>query len=123
NGSDVDRMAGRGVGLSVDGQEAEAQRAGASTLLDSLRLIDFRGYAGLDVSFGPGPQLVWGPNAAGKTSLTEAIALLAWGRSHRTSTDAEMIRWGQPFARVDGRVRGARDAEVEVALVAAGAGQ
>ena len=39
-------------------------------------------------AFGPGPQLVVGPNAAGKTSLLEAIVLLAWGRSHRTSTDA-----------------------------------
>ena len=45
---------------------------------------DLRGYRVLDAAFGPGPQLVWGPNAAGKTSLLEAIVLLAWGRSHRT---------------------------------------
>jgi DNA replication and repair protein RecF len=65
---------------------------------------------------------VWGPNAAGKTSLLEAIVLLAWGHSHRTSTDAEMIRWGQPFARVEGHA-GGPEATVEVALVAEGAGQ
>lgn len=80
-----------------------------------------------------GPQLIFGPNAAGKTSLLEAIVLLAWGRSHRTSTDAELIRWGQPLARVEGRVAaeprdangaGGRDeATLEVALVAEGAGQ
>jgi DNA replication and repair protein RecF len=56
------------------------------------------------VSFAPGPQLVWGPNAAGKTSLLEAIVLLAWGHSHRTTTDAEMIRWGAPLGRVEGRI-------------------
>ena len=49
--------------------------------------------------------------------------LLAWGRSHRTSTDAEMIRWGRPLARVEGHVAAPADATVEVALVADGAGQ
>jgi DNA replication and repair protein RecF len=76
------------------------------------------------VSFGPGPQLVWGPNAAGKTSLLEAIVLLAWGHSHRTTTDAEMIRWGAPLGRVEGRVGpgAASETTIEVALVREGAG-
>jgi len=65
---------------------------------------DLRGYAVLDAVFEPGPQLVWGPNAAGKTSLLEAIVLLAWGRSHRTSADGELVRWGQDLARVEARV-------------------
>jgi DNA replication and repair protein RecF len=56
------------------------------------------------VSFAPGAHLIWGPNAAGKTSLLEAIALLGWGRSHRTSSDGELIRWGHDLARVEGRV-------------------
>ncbi len=72
--------------------------------------------------FSAGPQLIWGPNAAGKTSLLEAIVLLAWGRSHRTSADGELVRWGRQLARVEARVgprdptREARDT-VEVALV------
>ncbi len=59
--------------------------------------------------------------------------LLAWGRSHRTSTDAELIRWGRPLARIEGHIAaqsrdsdgsGGRDeATLEVALVAEGAGQ
>jgi DNA replication and repair protein RecF len=70
------------------------------------------------VSFGPGPHLVWGPNAAGKTSLLEAVVLLARGSSHRTGTDSEMIRWAAPFARVDGRRDGeGGPAEVDVTLV------
>lgn len=89
------------------------------TLLDSIRLLDFRGYPSLTAEFGPGPQIVWGPNAAGKTSLLEAIVLLAWGRSHRTSTDGELIRWGTDLARVEGRL--GQDV-VEVAVVRSGAG-
>jgi DNA replication and repair protein RecF len=51
---------------------------------------------------GPGPQLVWGPNAAGKTTLIEAIVLLALGRSHRTAADSELIRWGADHLHVEG---------------------
>ena len=60
---------------------------------------------------------MWGPNAAGKTSLLEAIVLLAWGRSHRTSTDPELIRWGADLARVEGRAGGET---IEVALIRPG---
>ena len=73
-------------------------------MLDSISLLDLRGYASLEATFGPGPHLVWGPNAAGKTSLLEAMVLLAWGRSHRTTTDGEIIRWGTDLARVEGTV-------------------
>jgi len=62
---------------------------------------------------------VWGPNAAGKTSLLEAMVLLAWGRSHRTTTDGELIRWGTDLARIEGIVG---SDTVEVAIVRAGAG-
>jgi DNA replication and repair protein RecF len=61
---------------------------------------------------------VWGPNAAGKTSLLEAIVLLGWGRSHRTSSDGELIRWGHDVARVEGRVG---DEVLEVAVTRSGA--
>ena len=30
--------------------------------------------------------------------------MLGWGRSHRTSSDGELIRWGRDLARVEGRV-------------------
>lgn len=49
----------------------------------------------------------------------EGIVLLAWGRSHRTSTDGELIRWGTDLARVEGHL--GRDV-IEVAVVRSGAG-
>jgi DNA replication and repair protein RecF len=90
---------------------------GLLTTLDSLRLTDLRAYAGLEARFGPGPQLVWGPNAAGKTSLLEAIVVLARGASHRTTTDVELIRWGADVTRIEGH---AGDETIEVALVRPG---
>jgi DNA replication and repair protein RecF len=85
--------------------------------IESLTLADLRAYAALEVAIGPGPQLIWGPNAAGKTSLLEAMVVLARGGSHRTATDAELIRWGADVARV--HAQSASD-EVEVALVRPG---
>jgi DNA replication and repair protein RecF len=90
----------------------------AGSVVRSLTLDGFRGYDAVGIEVGDGPQLVWGPNAAGKTSLLEAIVMLAWGRSHRTSADAELVRWGADLARVDGLVDDAgREERIEVALV------
>jgi len=86
-------------------------------MLQRLQLTDLRAYGVLDAHFAAGPQLVWGPNAAGKTSLLEAMVLLARGGSHRTTTDAELIRWGADVARIEGH---AGEDAVEVALVRPG---
>jgi DNA replication and repair protein RecF len=81
----------------------------------------------LDLALGQGPQLISGPNAAGKTTLLEAIVLLALGRSHRTSADIELVRWGSELSRVEGvvaeaaKVEPAEAAEAEVAAPLAAA--
>src|SRR6476469_5210335 len=90
----------------------------AHPFLSALTIDGLRSYRSLEAAFGPGPQLIVGPNAAGKTTLLEAIVLLAWGRSHRTSADGELVRWGTELARVEGRL-GADT--VEVAIVRSGA--
>ncbi len=46
------------------------------------------------------------------------MVLLAWGHSHRTSTDAELVRWGTDLARVEGQVGGD---VIEVAILRAAA--
>jgi DNA replication and repair protein RecF len=45
------------------------------------------------------------------------VVVLARGSSHRTSSDAELIRWGAPFARVEGRRDVDSPAEIDVTLV------
>jgi DNA replication and repair protein RecF len=52
------------------------------------------------LEFPPGPQLLIGKNAQGKTSLLEAIFFLATATSHRTRRNRELIRKGATTAFV-----------------------
>jgi DNA replication and repair protein RecF len=61
--------------------------------LMSLELNNFRNYDTLNVNFSSGVNVFLGPNAQGKTNLLEAIYVLALTRSHRTSSDKELIGW------------------------------
>jgi DNA replication and repair protein RecF len=93
--------------------------------VERLALATFRSYATLEVEFGGGPQVVFGANAAGKTNLLEALAILGSGGSHRAATDAELISWGADFTRMEASVAGlAADDEpttLEVVLARSGA--
>ncbi|NJN15652.1 MAG: DNA replication/repair protein RecF [Oscillochloris sp.] len=73
----------------------------------NLSLRDFRNYPRLDLQLHPGTTLFYGPNAAGKTSILEALFYLATTRSPRLSVDRDLVRWDAvgeagvtPFARV-----------------------
>ena len=68
--------------------------------LTRLSLEDFRSYAEAELHPDPGLTIVAGPNGAGKTNLLEAVHVAITGRSHRAAADAELVRHGQPFARV-----------------------
>ena len=68
--------------------------------IKSLELQDFRNYESLNVDFHPNVNLILGNNAQGKTNLVEAIYLTSLGKSFRTSSDYEMIRFGSKFFRV-----------------------
>jgi DNA replication and repair protein RecF len=89
----------------------------------SLTLDGFRSYEHLELMFDDGPHVVVGRNAAGKTNLVEALVVLSSGRSHRSSSDPELVRWGADFARAAARVDVAgRSEELEVVVHAKGAG-
>ncbi len=65
--------------------------------LQTLRLRNFRNYTRLDLTLTAGATLLYGPNAAGKTSILEAAYLLAMTRSPRTANDRELVCWHAPI--------------------------
>jgi len=73
--------------------------------LDHIRLENFRNYAEQEVSFDPVCNVICGENAQGKTNLLEAMVCLSTGKSHRTRSDREMIRFDQEGFILEGAIR------------------
>jgi DNA replication and repair protein RecF len=97
-----------------------------------LTLEEFRLYHHLDLALCPAGLALHGANASGKSTLLEAIAMLATTRSSRGSGEREVINWrsGQdfgfpPFARIRGHIQrldNEVDVEIAVQLDTAGNG-
>ena len=66
----------------------------------SLSVSNFRNYEKEEIRFCDGTNVIYGNNAQGKTNLLEAIYLFSHGKSHRTKSDGELIRFGEPFSRI-----------------------
>ena len=85
-------------------------------------LTNFRNYTRLELTLPQELLLIHGANAQGKTSLIEAMYLLATGSSPIASSDRELIQWqaeadGLPYARVWAEIeRRDRVVELEIAL-------
>ena len=60
----------------------------------SLKMQNFRNYERAVITPDAGVTVFTGQNAQGKTNIVEALHLCCLGRSHRTSRDDELIRWG-----------------------------
>ncbi|HWQ58646.1 MAG TPA: DNA replication/repair protein RecF [Clostridia bacterium] len=85
--------------------------------VERLKLNYFRNYESLRLAPGSGLNVIFGENAQGKTNAVEAIFLCAFGRSHRTPRDAELISTGMSGAYVGLDVitrAGARSIEVKL---------
>jgi DNA replication and repair protein RecF len=72
--------------------------------VESVSVLDFRNLANFEVGLGPGVNLLWGANGAGKTNLLEATYMALVGRSCRTRDDRETIAFGHGLSRVEATV-------------------
>ncbi len=61
--------------------------------LNELHLSNYRNYDSLTLTFEKGLVIFLGENAQGKTNILESIYVLAMTKSHRTSSEQELIRW------------------------------
>ena len=59
----------------------------------NLSLTNFRSFRQLDLPLQPGLTVVVGANATGKSSLLEALYLLAIGKSYRASAERDLVSW------------------------------
>ncbi|HSD69470.1 MAG TPA: DNA replication/repair protein RecF [Woeseiaceae bacterium] len=89
--------------------------------LKFLGISDFRCFGSAELEPGAGNNLIYGPNASGKTSLLEAIAYVGRGRSFRGAPASGLIRHGAAAFVLLGKVaQGPRTRIVGVRNSAAG---
>ncbi|WP_323846133.1 DNA replication/repair protein RecF [Microbulbifer magnicolonia] len=72
--------------------------------LTRLALSHFRNISAADLALGPGVNLFCGPNGSGKTSLLEAVHMLATGRSFRSRQHGSVIQQGRDELTVFGQL-------------------
>ena len=63
-------------------------------MIRRFKVNDFRCIESAELSFSPEFNLVYGPNASGKTSLLEALAYLGRGKSFRGASTSNLVRHG-----------------------------
>lgn len=73
--------------------------------LDHIRLENFRNYAAQEISFDPVCNVICGENAQGKTNLLESMVCLSTGKSNRTRSDRELIRFDQEGFLLEAAIR------------------
>lgn len=73
--------------------------------LTHLEIKNFRNFENLKIDFSPKINIFLGRNAQGKTNLLEAVNFLGLTRSHRSSNDKELIKFGQKYAELSGHVQ------------------
>lgn len=85
--------------------------------IKQLQLRNYRNYERLDISFDNKVNVIIGENAQGKTNLLEAIYLLAFTKSYRTSNDRELILWDEEFAIISGTINKKNDRKIPLELI------
>jgi DNA replication and repair protein RecF len=73
--------------------------------LERLELVDIRSYHQALLELRPGTNVLVGGNAQGKTNLVEAIHYLGIGGTHRTSSEAALVRAGRESGVIRAGVR------------------
>ena len=61
--------------------------------INRLQLVNFRNYGHCTVSFDKMVTVFYGKNGQGKTNILESIFYSAFGLSHRTNKEDEMVRF------------------------------
>ena len=69
--------------------------------IDTLKLLNFRSYSSVMMSFSPNLNIIYGLNGSGKTNIVEAIYALSLTKSFRTNNDFLMIKRDKTVTKVE----------------------
>lgn len=72
--------------------------------LQHLKLLNFRNYEKMEISFSPNYNIIFGNNGSGKTNLVESIYVLALTKSFRGTVDKILLMNSKDVCRIEGEV-------------------
>lgn len=73
-----------------------------SLIIREFSLTDLRCHQHMSWQCEEGVNILSGSNGSGKTTMLEAVFMMAHGRSFRQARDPELVRWGQGSFQVNG---------------------
>ncbi len=73
-------------------------------VLTNISLINFRNYSKVELDLCKNINILIGNNAQGKTNILESIYVLGITKSHRSNIDNNLIKNGEEFCKIRGRV-------------------
>ena len=78
-------------------------------ILKQIKLVNFRNYEKLNLKFYKGINILYGPNAQGKTNLLESIYFLGLTKSHRPIIDNNLIMNDKNYSSIEGIINNDHD--------------
>ena len=81
-----------------------------------LKLLNFRNYEKLELSFSNKTNIIYGNNGMGKTNLVEAIYVLALTKSFRGSSDKVLINESKNLTKISGKIRDKINNEYQIVI-------
>lgn len=72
--------------------------------IQELKLLNFRNYEKVQITFDPHLNIIYGKNGSGKTNLVEAIYVLALTRSFKQVNDKTLIRNTTNLTKIEGTI-------------------
>jgi DNA replication and repair protein RecF len=90
--------------------------------IESIEITQFRNYNHLQIQFPKKITIFIGDNAQGKTSILEAIYVLALTKSHRVQKDSNMIQNNTDYAKIQALIN-LKEKDIELDIVISKAGK
>lgn len=86
-------------------------------ILKCLKIRNFRNYESADLQLNDKINIIYGKNGQGKSNLLESIHVLSLTKSHRISIDQNLIKEGENFSKIQGKiVKGGYETNLQVLI-------
>lgn len=90
--------------------------------IKQLTIDQFRLYDHLEILFHDNTNIFYGDNAQGKTTIIEAIYLLAFTKSHKTNKERELIQNSCDYSKIDALIH-LKDKDIQLGIILSKAGK